>query len=83
MAIPLLLNKGELKKPVYFINGKRFHPKKVLVSNISKGYNFWSNPKEIPKEKGVYKISAVLDDVLYSGVWGINNKVTFEKVTKK
>ncbi|MBK21480.1 MAG: hypothetical protein CMP63_04065 [Flavobacteriales bacterium] len=83
MAIPLLLNKGELKKPVYYIKGKRFYPKKVLVSNISKGYNFWSDPKDIPKEKGIYKISTVLDDILYSGTWGINNKVTFEKVTTK
>ncbi len=83
MAIPLLINKGEIKKPIYYINGKRFYPQKVLVNNMSKGYKFWSNPKEILKEKGIYKISAVLNDVLYSGIWGINNKVTFEKVKIK
>ena len=80
MASPLLINKGEVKKPIYYINGRRFHPQKVLVSNISKGYNYWSNPKEITREKGVYIMSAVLDNILYSGVWGINNKVIFKKV---
>ena len=83
MATPLLINKGVTKKPIYYINGKRFHPQKVLVSNVSKGYNFWSNPKEIIKERGIYKISTVLNDTLYSGLWGINNKVKFEKVKAK
>lgn len=84
MAIPLLLNKGKLKKPIYYINNKRFHPNKVLVSNKSKGYNFWTNAKEaIPKETGAYCISIVLNGVLYSGSWGIKNKVNFEKVQLK
>lgn len=83
MAIPLLINKGEIKKPVYYIHGKRFHPKKVLVSNQSKGYNFWANAKEIPKEAGGYTISTVIDNVLYKGTWGKDNKVTFEKVEVK
>ncbi len=83
MAIPLLINKGEIKKPIFYIHGKRFHPQKVLVSNISKKYSFWANPKEIPKEAGVYTISTVIDGVLYSGVWPVSNKVTFEKVDNK
>jgi hypothetical protein len=84
LAIPLLINKGKLKKPIYYINKKRFHPKTVLVSNISKGYNFWTNAKKaIPKENGAYSVSIVLNGVLYSGSWGIKNKVYFEKVQLK
>tara|TARA_B100001173_G_C16020703_1_gene561944 strand:+ start:333 stop:3008 length:2676 start_codon:yes stop_codon:yes gene_type:complete len=83
MATPLLINNGKDKKPIYYIKGKRFHPKKILVSNLSKGYNFWTNSKIIPKEKGIYKISTVLNGVLYSGIWGLNNKVMFEKVKFK
>jgi len=83
MAIPLLINKGEIKKPIFYIHGKRFHPQKVLVTNISKKYSFWVNPMEIPKESGVYTISTVIDGVMYSGVWPVSNKVTFEKVDNK
>ncbi len=84
MAIPLLINNGKLRKPIYYINNKRFHPKKVLISNTSKGYHFWTNAKEtIPKESGAYVISIVLNGVLYSGSWGINNKVNFEKTKLK
>ena len=83
MAIPLLINKGEIKKPIYYIHGKRFYPKKVLITNQSKGYNFWANAKEIPKERGIYKISAVIDGELYQGSWAKDNKVTFEKVITK
>lgn len=83
MATTLLIDDGKEKKPIYYIQGKRFHPKKILVSNVSKGYNFWSNPKIIPKEKGFYKISTVLNGVLYSGTWGLNNKIIFEKVKFK
>ncbi len=83
MAMPLLINNGENKKPIFYIKGRRFYPKKILVSNISKGYNFWSNAKIIPKERGIYKISTVLNEVLYSGIWGLNNKVMFEKVKFK
>ena len=79
MASPLLINSGKNKKPIYYIKGKRFHPKKVLVSNVSKGYHFWSKPNIITKEKGIYKISTVLNGILYSGLWSSNNKVIFEK----
>lgn len=83
MAAPLLINNSKEKKPVYYIRGKRFHPQKVLVSNLSKGYNFWSSSKIIPKEKGAYTISTVLNGILYSGIWGLNNKVMFEKIKLK
>lgn len=80
LAIPLLINNGALKKPIFYIHGKRFHPQKVLISNLTKNYSFWSSPKQIPKEKGIYTISTLINDQLYSGSWGISNKVTFEKV---
>lgn len=83
MALPLLINKGEVKQPIYYIHEKRFHPQKVLVSNLSKKYNFWANAKEVPKEAGIYKISTVIDGILYSGSWGAKNKVVFEKVEIK
>ncbi|MFT4899621.1 MAG: hypothetical protein ACI9U0_001419, partial [Flavobacteriales bacterium] len=38
------------------------------------------NPKQIPKEKGAYTISTLINGQLYSGSWGVSNKVTFEKV---
>lgn len=83
MAMPLLINKGEIKKPIYYIHNKRFHPQKVLVSNLTKGYNFWANAQKLPKEAGIYKISTVIEGVLYSGSWGINNKVVFKKIEIK
>lgn len=84
MAIPLLINNGQAKKPIYYINSKRFHPQRVLVSNLSKKYHFWTNAKEpIPKESGAYQISIVLNGTLYTGKWGNTNKVNFEKSTIK
>ena len=80
LSIPLLINNGVLKKPIYFLKGKRFYPRRVLVSNISKNYHFWTESKAIIKERGVYEISIVLKGISYSGKWGLSNKVEFEKM---
>lgn len=83
LSIPLLINDGVLKKPIYHLNGKRFYPRRVLVSNLSREYHFWTEAKEIIKEKGVYEISVVLKGVRYNGKWGQNNLVEFDKVELK
>ena len=83
LSMPLLINNGSSKKPIYYLNGKRFRPRRVLVSNLSKKYNFWTKGKEIVKENGVYSISIVLDGIAYTGRWGKSNKVKFEKVELK
>ena len=83
LSIPLLINNGVIKKPIYYLNGKRFRPRRVLVSNHSKRYHFWTGAKEVVKERGVYSISIVLDGIIYNGKWSKNNKVEFEKVELK
>jgi Leucine-rich repeat (LRR) protein len=83
LSIPLLINNGIVKKPIYYLNGKRFRPRRVLVSNLSKKYHFWTGAKEVVKEKGVYSMSIILNGIIYNGKWGKNNKVEFEKVELK
>ena len=83
LSIPLLINNGSVKTPVYYLNGKRFRPRRVLVSNLSKKYNFWNKGKEIIKEKGVYSISTIIQGIAYKGSWGRSNKVEFEKIRLK
>ena len=83
LSIPLLINNGVIKKPIYYLNGKRFRPRNVLISNQSKKYCFWTGAKEVVKEKGVYSIWIVLNDIVYNGKWGRNNKVEFEKIELK
>lgn len=83
LSTPLLINNGRLKKPIYYLNGKRFRPNRVLVSNLSKNYNFWTRGKEIYKEKSAYSISIVLNDMIYKAKWNKNNKVEFKKVEFK
>lgn len=80
LAKPLLVGGSALKSPLLFINQKRFYPQKVLVTNLSNGYSFWSAPKDIAKEKGLYKISVNLNGVLYSGIWGVTNRVDLKKI---
>lgn len=80
LSIPLLINKGEVKKPIYYIKGKRFKPRRVLVNNKSKGYSYWCNGKGVVKERGVYEISVFVDGEIYKGKWGRNNKVEFKLV---
>lgn len=83
MAIPLLVSGTDVKKPIYYLKGKRFHPRRVLVVNHSKGTSYWTSAKEIRKEAGLYWIYIVLNNELYKGAWGSNNKVEFDKVERK
>lgn len=80
LAIPLLLNNAVNKKPIYYLEGKRFYPRRVLVSNLTKKYHFWTDAKTIVKEKGIYQISIILNGEKFVAKWGVNNKVEFEKV---
>lgn len=81
MCTPLLLSKPEIKQPVFFIDGKKFHPQKVLLTHLNKGYHYWVNPKEVPKERGSYLFSIFINDELYQGRWRNNNIVLFRKVS--
>lgn len=80
MSTPLLLSPSEIKKPIFYINNKRFYPKKVLITHLSKGYHYWVNPKEIPKEKGNLMFSVYINGSYYQGLWQKNNIVKFKKV---